>query len=451
MKKILVFIMAALMIASSLILTGCEDTTSTTTTTKPSTGDPLTRTISMHEIDYDTWEIKDKVDREITYKGIIKIGNTNPTSGEYQSTGGEYNEGLISRINDINFNGGVGGDYENGQQGYYIEFVHYDDKYSEDLGLKYTKKLIEEDEVFAIVGQFSETTIEETIDYVGDNRVIFLGAASGSTKCSYFSSVFNVHPLSTAEGKYTAQKIKELYPGTEKVGVIFVDDGEGADYKDAFMTDSEWECTIVSAKNGRFNVDDIRDCDVVVVGAGKHYTKNIVTTLIKEKISKPVFTSSSIYENAFTQEYNQLDDAEKFPIYTNAWLTTTDVVAFVTCADTVMRTYGTIDNIYSPYVMEGWIAADVFVEGLNRVLEIYGSLEEHNLTTEKYTSALTSNPVEIPMSVTYIGDQSIYTQIEFSSIDMGAVLTDLKILDANRNEFEEMIIDKWREEELNNQ
>lgn len=439
MKKLYVIILAVLMIVSSLVLTGCNESTTTVMTADQLIKTSVTKTVSMYNVDKDTWEPTDKVDREITYKGVIRIGNTNPTSGDYAASGGEYNEGLISYINALNFGGGLGGDYENGVQGYYIEFIHYDDNYADDRGIRYTKKLVEEDGVFAIVGQFSENTVDATISYISNKGVVFVGAASGNNNLASATNIYPTRPLSTAEGEYTVQKIKDLYPDANKIGIIFVDDGEGADYKDAVINNSEWECIVVNAKNGKFDANEIMDCDVIVVGAGKKYTERIVTTLIKEKVGKPVFTSSNVFENVFANEYNKLDEADKFPIYANNWLSLAHLEEALTCGMDILQTYGVTDNVFSPYAIEGWVAADVFMTGLERMLQANENLAD-NLTAEKYAQAMEAEPIRVMTGVTYTNGNFIDTYLDFANGNRaGATMSALKRLNAENAEFEEMI------------
>src|SRR5699024_1655086 len=75
----------------------------------------------------------------------IKIGTLGPTSGPIAMVGIPMLHGMEAYINKVNDEGGI-----NGRK---IELIAKDDEFKADIALQKAEELIEEDEVFAIVGQ----------------------------------------------------------------------------------------------------------------------------------------------------------------------------------------------------------------------------------------------------------------------------------------------------------
>ncbi|PKK87775.1 MAG: hypothetical protein CVV62_02640, partial [Tenericutes bacterium HGW-Tenericutes-7] len=130
----------------------------------------------------------------------------------------------------------------------------------------------------------------------------------------------------------------------------------------------------------------------VIVASNQLPFKAAVASLDSNGLDVPVFTS---YVNADATSVDPLVDYG-FNMYANAWLdiidaTTTsgfsadfdDFAAAMVAAD--YAAYAA-----NAYAMAGYIAAGVFVEGLNRV-----GTEE--LTWESYIKAMESAPIDVPM------------------------------------------------------
>ncbi|MFW5865333.1 MAG: ABC transporter substrate-binding protein, partial [Candidatus Izemoplasmataceae bacterium] len=88
----------------------------------------------------------------------VTVGNTAATSGDLAFVGEPFNQALEAYFDMVNEDGGV-----NGRT---IEFKHYDDGFDAAQGLAYTQTLVEDDEVFALVGHFGTPTVGNTLDYL---------------------------------------------------------------------------------------------------------------------------------------------------------------------------------------------------------------------------------------------------------------------------------------------
>ena len=385
-----------------------------------------TEKVAMYEVN-EWFEIGAKQERTITYKGTIKIGNTAATTGAYAQYGGVFNEGLEAYVNAVNFNGGVGGDYAKGIKGYYVEFVHYDDKFDSYKGYSYTKKLVEEDKVFALVGHFGSPTVGATIDYIKQKGVIACYFASGTeelyntnaTSTSKGSTLFPVQPIYTTEGRIMVGRIIQQYPDAKKIGVIYTPDGEiGLGIRDGAKAQVKalgagYESVVAEAalnNTASYNtaVKKVADCDVVIVASGEMGTTGIINAMITNGIYKPVFTSYSVAAAQtlidIKADYDTLAEEDKFPIYANAWLSSTDVNSYLDFCEDILGYVGNNESIAGSYAMAGWIAADVFFQGLERVV----LQEDKGITTANFVKAMESKKLTIPMGwSTEAGDSKL--------------------------------------------
>ena len=371
---------------------------------------------SMCKENADTGEVEVGVrqERTITFKGTIKIGNTTPTSGGFASVGVPFNEGIMAHINTINFNGGIGGDYASGKQGYYIEFINYDDGFSSDYGASYTKKLVEKDKVFALVGHFGSPTVGATIDYIKEKGVIACFFASGiselfnanATSTETGSTLFPIQPIYSTEGRLMVGRIIEQHPDAKKIGIIYTPDESGQGVMEGAKAQiealgSNYECVVSETTSDTTNfssaVSKIADCDAVIVATIKKPAIEILSTMITKKVCKPVFMSYSLASSdilmSISYKYNALKASEKFPIYANAWFDYDDENSRTEFINDLNRYNGGTKFKSDSYAMAGWIAASAFCEGLERIVE--SGKEINNLT---FVEAMESAKITIGMT-----------------------------------------------------
>ena len=479
MKRILVLILALLMLVSSFALTGCDkddddDTekrtrrkTTTTTTQRNDDDDPepsdqtgvinsrITKTISQYTV-YSDFSVGSESDREITFKGTIKIGNTAATTGAFATVGDSFNKGLLAYINRVNYNGGLGGNYDEGKKGYYIEFIHYDDGFQADMGSAYTKKLVEEDKVFALVGHFGSPTVNATVDYIKKQGVIACYFASGSDSLFNVeadsvesgSTLFPIQPIYTTEGMIIVARILDLYPDAKKIGIVYTNDEAGEGLRDGAVAqidllggDYSYVLSETTTEATDFTpaVTKIKDCDVVIVGAIQAGTVKIIKAMITNGIFKPCFTTYSVATNStltsIKPAYDTLTDGQKaqIPIYTNAWLSSTDMKGYTEFCKDVASYTGTNDLAADAYAMAGWIAAATFCEGVERVLE--SGKELNNLT---YVEAMESAPIKLKLGTHTTSTGTVVATLDYSDgIRIGTTTMALFKSDATCTTFEQ--------------
>ena len=411
-KRILSLVLVLIMVAALFV--GCNKSDSGQSGV---INEEITKTISLKEVS-DTFAIGADQSRDITFKGTIKIGNTAATTGAFAKVGDPFNKGLLAYINRVNFNGGLGGNYEEGTKGYYVEFLHYDDGFEADKGSSYTKKLVEEDKVFALVGHFGSPTVGATVNYIKEQGVITCYLASGvgslfnvnADSVENGSTIFPVQPIYSTEGRVIVARILEQYPDAKKIGIVYTNDEAGEGLRDGAVAQidllgegysyvlSEMSSETTDAST---NVAVVKDCDVVIVAAIQKGTVTIIKAMITNGIYKPCFTTYSVAAPATLEEikpaYDGLTDAQKaaIPIYTNAWLSSTDMKGYTEFCKDVASYTGTNDLAADAYAMAGWVAATIFCEGVERVLA-----EGKELTNLTFVEAMESATINLKLGAT---------------------------------------------------
>lgn len=169
------------------------------------------------------------------YAGVtdttIYVGNTAATTGTQASIGAPFNYGIKAALWEYNQKGGFSGTY-NGKEvsGLKVALKTYDDGGDATQSVTYMDRLIEEDEVFAIVGNYGSYAVSANLDIIKDARVPMVYAAAGNEEMAKEKAtgadryIFPVQPISSTEGAFLIQRAfapadKGGLEGT-KVGVI---------------------------------------------------------------------------------------------------------------------------------------------------------------------------------------------------------------------------------------
>ena len=161
----------------------------------------------------------------------ILVGNTAATSGAFAAVGVPFNAGLEAALKVYNDAGGFDGKK--------VELIHYDDGFDAAQGLTYTKTLVEDDKVFAIVGHFGTNTVGATLDYLKSVGIPMMYAATGISDLYQEAAegkdacIFPVQPIYNSEGRVllaraVAKEDDGIGLGAKKIGVIATTDDAGA-------------------------------------------------------------------------------------------------------------------------------------------------------------------------------------------------------------------------------
>ena len=153
----------------------------------------------------------------------IKIGNTGPYSGPASSYA-TIPKSVAAYFKMVNDQGGV-----NGRT---INFISDDDGYTPPKTIEMTRKLVEQDNVLAIVSPLGTPTNSATWHYMNQKKVPQLFIASGATKWDDPTGhpwTIGWQPNYQSEGRIYAAYLLAEKPAA-KIGVLYQNDDAGKDY-----------------------------------------------------------------------------------------------------------------------------------------------------------------------------------------------------------------------------
>ncbi|MEZ5852703.1 MAG: ABC transporter substrate-binding protein [Hyphomicrobiaceae bacterium] len=158
----------------------------------------------------------------------IKVGNTNPYSGNASAYGniGRTIEAVFKMVND---NGGI-----NGRK---INFITYDDGYSPPKTVEMVRKLVEEDKVLLLFNTLGTPTNTAIHKYMNAKKVPQLLVATGASKWGNpkkFPWTMGWQPDYATEAAIYAKHILSTVKNP-KIGILMQNDDYGKDYYNGFM------------------------------------------------------------------------------------------------------------------------------------------------------------------------------------------------------------------------
>ena len=140
------------------------------------------------------------IDDEVYEGDTIYVGNTAATTGDLATIGVPFNLGIRAAFDVYNAKGGF-----NGKK---VELKHYDDGGDGAKALALMEKLIHEDEIFAVVGNYGSYAVSSNINMLKENGVPMVYAAAGNTELFNSNAtsagdkcIFPVQPLNHTEGQ----------------------------------------------------------------------------------------------------------------------------------------------------------------------------------------------------------------------------------------------------------
>ena len=428
-KKMIALLMALTMVVS---LTACGSGSSTEETAPAATEE--TAPAETEETEAPAEQEAEAPATEAGYvQGVtdttIYIGNTAATTGAFAGVGVPFNAGLEAALLAYNNAGGF--------NGLTVELKHYDDGFDAAQGMTYTKTLVEDDKVFALVGHFGTNTVAATLDYVKEAGIpapyivtgisdLYAEGLTGKASC-----YFPVQPIYDAEGRVLLARAIATPEGNfglggTKVGVIATTDDAG----NGILTGVKRQMEEVDVEVVIQEVDAAatdyttamgvlknQGCDVVIAAMNQAPVATVMSAMRDIDYNVPVITS---YVSANATFLGQLVDAGSVtadrPIYTTTWLDVTVEPGLTEMTDfmTIMAAWEAENGIDSSdptqtytlnsYAMSGYICAMNFIHGLNQVEEL-----GLDLTWENFITAMESKPFHIPMGgdIDYAGGDRI--------------------------------------------
>ena len=140
------------------------------------------------------------VDNAKEEEKVIYVGNTAATTGALANIGVPFNLGIEAAFAAYNAQGGF--------YGKTVALKHYDDKGESDKALALMEKLIYEDDIFAVVGNYGSYAVSSNLETLKENEIPMVYAAAGNIELFNDKAtsdgdrgIFPVQPLNQTEGQ----------------------------------------------------------------------------------------------------------------------------------------------------------------------------------------------------------------------------------------------------------
>lgn len=152
-------------------------------------------------------------------KDTIVLGQSAAFSGPAQRLGDSMREGAQLYFDEVNRNGGV--------HGRKIKLVSLDDGYEPDRAVPNTKKLIEQEKVFALFGYVGTPTGYAVMPLVAEAKIPFFGAFTGAEglRTPFNKYIFNVRASYYQETEALVEFL--VKQGKKRIAVFYQDDAYG--------------------------------------------------------------------------------------------------------------------------------------------------------------------------------------------------------------------------------
>lgn len=335
----------------------------------------------------------------------VFVGNTASKTGAFGVVGVPFSAAIEAVFADYNANRPAGA--------LEVVYITYDDETDPAVGLTNTRKLIEEDEIFALVGHVGTGTVNATLPYIMEKHIPLVYAATGINNL-YFEEtpgnpIFAVQPIYKTDGRiaYARAITEEVYGEAKnaqlaedaKIGVLYTNDDAGKSIAAGIIEEARQQGREKHLVLYSFESDTIdattksllnKNPDSIIVAGNQAPFNEALVALHDLGNTVPVFTS---YVN--TNAGSITRQAYNFDIFGSAWIDIIDPAglngfsAEYWAFATLMVEQNYAQYAADAFAMAGYVAAKVFLEGLARV--------EGPLTQAKYIAALESAPIDIPM------------------------------------------------------
>lgn len=295
----------------------------------------------------------------------IVIGQSAPLTGANAELGNEIRNGALAYFRKVNDAGGV--------HGRKLELVTLDDANQVPRSEANTKKLVEEQGVFALFGYASATLSKPALPIVEKNKVPFLSPFTGADPMRAFNRyVYNTRASYADE----LERIVEHYTtfGTKRFAIVYYDDAVGKENLAAVERPLKKHDLTITAL-GAFKDRATPDIEGTVKTVMKSEPEVVIMTTLYKASSDFIKTSAKLGLNAqmVSNSFPGATPLAKELGSSAAGVVISQVVPAPTNRTVpVVREYqGAIEKLlgkkdFSFTSLEAYIGAKVLVEGLRR-------------------------------------------------------------------------------------
>jgi ABC-type branched-subunit amino acid transport system substrate-binding protein len=310
----------------------------------------------------------------------IVLGQSAAFTGPAAQLGIQMNVGTKAYLDYVNSKGGV--------HGRKIELKTRDDKYESNLAVENTKKLIEEDKVFALVSYVGTPTTGAAMPILTEAKVPLVGPFTGAEvlRAPVNRYIFNVRASYYDETEKIVEQL--VSTGNKNIAVFYQDDAYGqAGLKgvEIAMTKrglkisalGKVERNTVKVQDAVKTIDSAKPDAVVMISAYTsiaEFVREMRKTGSVAQFHNVSFVGSKALSDALKEEGYGVAISQVVPF---PW---SPAVPIVKEYQQVLKQAGNTDYNFSS--LEGFIVAKVMVEGLRRA--------GRDLTRDKLIAALES-------------------------------------------------------------
>lgn len=193
----------------------------------------------------------------------IHFGQTAALHGPAKALGTGMNDGLMAAFKEINEQGGI--------QGKLLKLTAYDDGYEPDQAIENTKRLIEVDNVFALVGGVGTPTANAIEPITSKAKIPFIGPFTGAEflRNPYKRYVVNVRGSYWQETEELVERLTADL-GVSRIAIFYQDDSYGR-----------------AGLSGVKRALEKRNLELVAEGTYKRNTTAVKSAILKIRKSKP--------------------------------------------------------------------------------------------------------------------------------------------------------------------
>ena len=150
----------------------------------------------------------------------IVFGQAAALEGPAAALGQDMRSGILAAFEEANKAGGV-----NGRK---LELISKDDGYEPNKSIEVTKKLLEEDKVFALIGPVGTPTSSAALPIAAEAGVPFIGAFTGAEflRSPFKPNVVNVRASYFQETEAMVERLTKDRNAT-RIAILYQDDGFG--------------------------------------------------------------------------------------------------------------------------------------------------------------------------------------------------------------------------------
>ncbi len=295
----------------------------------------------------------------------VLIGQTGVFSGPVAGPALQYRAGAQLYFDSVNANGGVAGRK--------IQLISYDDKFDPKLAAENTRKLLETDNVFALIGFVGIGGIMASMPQIVEHRIPLVGAMSGTEalrdpKLRY---VFHTRASYTLEIEKMLIQLKTT--GVNSIAVVYEDDpfGQGGLKSAQAAFERQGMKPLIEAPIDMRKLDELeplatqvaklQPLAIILITAGKP-TTSFIRSYLKTGSTSRFFGISVVSAEALVAELGDrahgvvISQVAPSPHRSSLGISK-EFLATAQKADSKEISYNSL---------EGYITAKVFVESLRR-------------------------------------------------------------------------------------